>query len=514
MEASGIGPGHDFFDLGGHSLLATQVVARIREDFGTETPLRAVFEAPTLAGLAALVATEAETAGPEGRASAPLRPRRSPPGVGLPLSLAQEQMWALEAAATPPGLYNFTALRRFEEPVDDGRLRSALASLVDRHEILRTGFSVEDGSPRQFVAPGAEVELTVVDLAVEPHADREAALRRRIAEHEARPFDPSRRPLFRVGLFRVEERADCLAVTFDHLIADGTSAAIFLAELATAYQAATGDEAPALPPLPLQFADFAVWQRAQVTEGVLRRQLDWWVEALRGMPVGPAVPVDHLPATPTRRVASEPVVVPAETRAGLEALARSTGGTVFTVAAAAAAACFGRRGGATDVMLSTTVSGRNHAELEGLLGTFSGMSRIRVDLSGDPPFTVVATRARDWALGMFEHSDIPFLRVRRAVLPDFPAGGPAVAAALPIELQYFHARADQEFLFRGQLHPLSLTLVDNGTDIAGELSFKLDFYAPATVRRLAADLERVFEAVASDPSVRLCELPVTPAGDR
>jgi non-ribosomal peptide synthetase component F len=193
-------------------------------------------------------------------------------------------------------------------------------------------------------------------------------------------------------------------------------------------------------------------------------------------------------------------------------LARATGSTVFTVVAAAVGAVLGGYGGSTDVVTSTTLSGRNRAEVEGLVGMFSGIGRIRIDLYGDPPFARVVDRTRDWVVGMFENQDIPFMRVRRAVLPDFPTGGLAVAAALPIELQYFHTRpeTEAELFFRGQLHPLSITLLDDGTTISGELGYKLDFYDGATIDALASALERVVDAVGLDPSLRLSELPVRP----
>jgi acyl carrier protein len=503
IDARRLGGDDDFFAVGGHSLAATRVVAAVREEFGTETPLRAIFETPTLAALAAVVEGE----GASSPASAPLRPRPAPPGAPVPLSLAQEQMWTLEARADPPGLYNFTAIRRFGGRLEQAALRAAVAHLVERHEILRTGVTVEAGRPRQFVAPAAEAEIAFSDVG-------EADLQARIAAHEARPFDLSRAPLFRVGVFCLGAGDVRVAVTFDHLVNDGTGASVFMAELAAAYGATVAGRPPSLPPLDVQFADFAAWQRAHVTEAVLERQVAWWVEALRGVPPGAAVPPDHLPGTPTNRIASQPVTVDAPTRCALERLARATGGTVFTVATAAAAAVFGRTGGVADVVLSTTVSGRTRAELDGLVGMFSGMGRIRVDLAGDPPFTDLVARANEWMLGTAENQDVPFLRVRRAVQPDFPGTGRTVAAALPIELQYFQSHLDQEFFFRGQLHPLSLTLLDDGTSIVGELSYKLDFYEPATAARLARDLEAVVRAVAADPAVRLSALPVTPPSRR
>jgi hypothetical protein len=370
-----------------------------------------------------------------------------------------------------------------------------------RHEILRTGVAVDDGRPYQFLADIPEPELVV--SAEAPHA---------IAAQDALPFDLARPPLWRAALHPCAGGSSRLAVTLDHLICDGTGAAVLMGEVVAAYEAARSGQLPSLPPVPVQFADFAVWQRAHVTDDVLRRQLAWWTELLDGMPVGPVVPFDHVPDRPTRRIASRPFVIGPETRERLDDVARATGSTVFTVAVAAASALFGRHTGATDVVMSTTLSGRTRAELEDLVGMFSGIGRLRTDLSGDPSFTEIVGRTRERVLGMFDHQDIPFMTVRRAVLPDFPTGPLAVAAALPVEFQYFHVSQDQELHFRGQLHPLSLTLLDDGQRISGGWSWKLDFYDPSTVDRLARGLERLLEAVGTDPSPRFSELPVTRLG--
>ncbi|MDQ6725633.1 MAG: amino acid adenylation domain-containing protein [Actinomycetota bacterium] len=506
MDSADIGPQSDFFELGGHSLLATQVIARVRDGFGTATPLRAIFQAPTLAGLTAVAEGGAEPGA--GSVATPLTAVARGPGTRIPLSLAQEQMWALEAVASPPGLYNLTALHDLDGPVDRDVLGDALRHVVDRHEILRTGFRSEGGTPHQFVDPARDL-----DVPVTPSMPGDGAeLQRLIAEQDAGPFDLTRPPLVRIGLFHLDRGATRLAVTFDHLICDGTGAAIFVTELLAAYAAITARRAPSLPPLDIQFADFAVWQRAHVTQAVLDHQLGWWRGILEGMPLGPAVPFDRVPAEPTRRIASSAFTVPAGTRVLLDEVARATASTVFTVAAAATAALLGRAGGTADVVMSTTLSGRTRSELENLVGMFSGIGRLRADLSGDPDFRTIVTRVRDRVLGMFENQDIPFMRVRRALLPDFPAPGSALVAALPTDFQYFHTGdlATQRIHFRGQLHPLGITLIDDGTEITGELSYKLDYYDPATVARLAGDLQRLLDAVAVDPGLRLSELPVTP----
>ena len=320
----------------------------------------------------------------------------------------------------------------------------------------------------------------------------------------------ARPPLVRAGLFVLGRSCARLAVTFDHLIADGNGVSIFMRELLEAYHATTAGRPPAPAPLRVQFADFVLWQRANVTEEVLRRQLEWWARALEGMPLGPAVPFDHLPAEPSRRIASYPVAVAPAARAGIEELARATSSTPFVVVLAGVQAVLARASGSTDIVLSTTLSGRNRAELEGLVGTFSGIGRLRTDLAGDPPFVDVVARARDFVVGLYENQDIPFMRVRRVLLPDFPAGGVELAAALPIELAYFPTDGhDPELFFRGQLHPLSITLLDDGSRIWGTLSYKVDFYEAATIERLACDIEAMLDGIADVASLPLSKLPVS-----
>jgi len=237
------------------------------------------------------------------------------------------------------------------------------------------------------------------------------------------------------------------------------------------------------------------------------------------------VAFDRTPETPTPRFAFRSFMVGAATRERLDEVARTTNSTVFVVVTAAVHALFGRYGGTSDVVVSTTMSGRTRAELEGLIGMFSGIGRIRTDLSGDPTFAELVARVRDWVLGMFENQDIPFMRVRRAVLPEFPSGGRELTAVLPVEFQYFHTsneqwdpataggqrtrgNYEQELFFRGQLHPLSVTLLDDGTKISGEFTYKVDFYDPQTIDQLAVGVEAVIEAVITDPAQRLSELPI------
>ncbi len=522
MGIEGLGVHDDFFELGGHSLQATQVVSQVRQAFAVDLPVRAIFEAPTVAGLAAALATAG------GRPATPPLVRRPRGAVQVPLSLSQEQMWHLEATAEPPGLYNVTAMHWFAGPVDFEALGRALSHVVERHEILRTSFHTEGAVPYQSVAPSAQVALAVSDLGTLDAGEREVELERRIAAQDSQPLDLAAAPLMRAHLYLVGDGRSVVATTFDHLVCDGTSAYVFLSELASAYEALAQGRAPHLRPLSVQYPDFATWQRGSVTEDRLRAQLEYWKRKLAGMPLGPAVPFDRVPDRPTRRMSSRPVGVDRATYESLRQLSRATQSTVFVATVAAAQAVLSRMGGLTDIVLSTTLSGRQRAELEGLIGCFHGVGRIRTDLSGDPTFEEVVARARDSVVEMFEHQDVPFMRVRQAVLPDFPRGGVALLAAVPVELQYFHSAHDEwapgaavverpgpdkgpdELFFRGQLHPLNVTFLDDGDRLWGQFSYKVDFYDDETVEGLAAGLDDVLGVVGDNPRLRLSELPVTP----
>ncbi len=516
-----VGVTDDLFELGGHSLLATQIAARVREAFAAPVPLGALLAKPTVADLARLL--EAEDARPDPGAP-PLVARRQLAGARIPLSLPQEQMWALETSTGPIANQNVTASHRFGHPVDPDTLLAALRRLVARHDSLRASFSTSDGRPYQQVAETVPVELVTTDLTTAD--DPEAELAEHVRRLDLEPFDLNRPPLFRARLFHLDGERGVAAVTFDHLVCDGPSAYIFLSELATTYEDLAQGLAPRLRPPRVQYGDFAGWQRDWLTEERLAAQLDYWRHALAGAPLGPALPFDRVPAEPSRRIASLPVAVGPETYQLLTELAQASGASVFIVGVAAVSALLSRQGGRSDVVLSTTLSGRQRAELEGVIGNFAGTGRLRTDLSGDPTFAEAVARARETAIGLFEHQDIPFSRVREAVLPGLaPRGGGPPLELLPVEFQYFRAARDRwvpganvverpgpdrgpdELYFRGQLHPLSITLLDDGTELWGDVSYKRDFYDEATMRRLAEGLHQLIGAAVTDPGARLSALP-------
>ncbi len=516
-----LGIDDDFFDLGGHSLLATQVVSQAREAFGRDLALQAIFETPTVRGLA--VALGAEDTAPPALVALP----RSP-GDRAPLSLAQAQMLELQLVADPPGLFNVTAQHRFTTPAAPDTVSTALDMLVVRHETMRTRVVVEGDTAWQVMEAAEPVPLRTHDLSSVPPDDLESTLRQQVAEADAVPFNLAASPLLRAHLFQLGDRGSELVVTFDHLICDMTSAYIFLDELTAVYEALVGGRRAELRPVAVQYADFSIWQQAWLTEERLNAQYEYWRTKLAGMPMGSAVPFDHLPENPSRRIGHRSFAVSADICGPLRRLARSAQATPFVVCVAAVESLLSRAGGVTDVVLSTTLSGRQRNELEGVMGMFAGMARIRTELSGDPTFTEIVGRARETAIGLFEHQDIPFMRVRKALFPDFPAMRSPIetAKAIPVEFLYFHVAHDHwapgsavverpesdtgadRLFVRGQLHPLSITVLDDGEQMWGEFSWKLDFYDQATVDLLVEGLARLLRAVGENPDLRLSELPV------
>ena len=521
LGATGVGADDDFFDLGGQSLQATQIVAALREVLGVDIGVNALFDAPTVAGFAGRIDAARRDAAPFPK----LEPTQRRSGERIQLSLSQEHMWKVEANADPPGLLNVTAVHTFREPIDAVALRAALAHVVRRHEALRTRFIVDGGTPFQEVASDVTVDLDVWHLGAMAHDRRDAELQRLLAEQDASLFDLRFAPLFRCRLYRVADDQGVLATTFDHLVCDGTSAYIFLHEVAQAYAAyARGAEA-ASPPLPLQYADFALWQRAVLTDEALEQQVEYWKRTLAGMKLGPAVPFDHVPATPTRRIVARDITVTTDLHAAIRRLARQSGVTVFVIVAAAFQALCSRASGDSDVVVSTTLSGRRRAEVARLIGCFHSVGRIRTDLSGDPTFTELVARTHTAVAGLLDNSDVPFFRIREAAVPPMPSGGAAFLAAVPTELQYFPTARDEwtvgagvverpgpdrgsdALYFRGHMHPLVVTVLDDGAELWGSFSYKVDWYDAETIEALADAFVHILGAVVAEPSLRVSQLP-------
>ncbi|HEY0522983.1 MAG TPA: condensation domain-containing protein, partial [Stellaceae bacterium] len=404
-----VGVHDNFFDLGGHSLLATQVVTRLRATFGVELPLRVLFETPSVAELCKWIdAAKQEGAGP----AVPAPTAQQPRPARLPLSYSQERLWLLEQIETLGSVYNIAAGFRLTGRFADEAFERALREIVRRHESLRTRFAVSDdgdGSPEQVIDASGAFRLERVDLsALGEEAERAAEARRVAREAAGRPFDLARGPLFRAALLRLSEDEHVAVIVMHHIVSDGWSASILIREVGALYTAYAEGRTSPLPELPIQYADYALWQRSWLRGEALERQVAYWTERLAGAPPVLDLPTDRpRPMVQNYQGAILPFALPKELSDSLAALAHREGATLFMVLLAAFQIVLSRwSGGQQDIVVGTPVAGRTDRQTEGLIGFFLNMLALRTDLSGDPSFRVLLRRVRETALGAFAHQDL------------------------------------------------------------------------------------------------------------
>ncbi len=527
LGAERVGVEDDFFLLGGHSLLGARVVSRVAAAFGVDLPLMTLFRSPTVAGLAAAV--EGLTASGEGTGHGPRAIPRAPRTGPLPLSYAQERLWFLDRFEPESPLYNLPSGLRVRGPLDAAALEGALDDLAARHETLRTTFAETASWPVQVIAAEGRLPLARIDLSRLPAARREAAARRLARRAGRRPFDLARGPLARALLLRLAPEEHEVHLTVHHAASDGASERILVRDLLVLYARRVGRAeraaAPALPELPVQYADFAAWQRAHLSGARLEAEVAHWRERLAGAPELLELPADRpRPPAQTFRGGARPVRLPRALTGPLRRAARARGATPFMTLLAAYAALLGRLTGQDDVVVGTPVEGRFRPELEELVGFFVNTLALRIDLAGEPGFGELAERARRATLEGYDHQQVPFeklvaeLRPTRnlAYSPLFqvmlivqPAvTEPAVGRALGLEL----ARANPGTGV--SKFDLTLNLFDNGTEVGGQWAYSADLFDPATVDRLTRGFETLLAAGLAAPQVPLARLPLLAAEER
>ena len=420
LKVEAVGPHEDFFELGGHSLLATQLVSRVRRHFGVELPLGSFFEAPTVAAQAALV--EGAMRAEAGTPAPPVTPapRAAPP----PLSFAQQRLWFLHELEPSTSAYSIPTAVRLTGRLDAAALRRAVAEVVRRHESLRTSFRMADGRPVQVIDPEGDFEWRALDLEAWPAAVRlEEA--RRVAEEEARrPFDLARGPLLRAALLRLADEEHVLVVTMHHIVSDGWSMSVLVREVGALYKAHGEGVAAPLPELPIQYADFAVWQRRWLAGRVLEKHLDYWKRQLGGGDI-PALdlPTDRpRPDVQSFRGASRTALYPRSLSDALNAVCRREGVTLFMLLLAAFAVLLRRYTGQTDIVVGSPIANRNREELEPLIGFFVNTLVLRADLSDDPTFAELLGGVRRIALDAYTHQDLPFEQLVEELQPERSLG--------------------------------------------------------------------------------------------
>jgi amino acid adenylation domain-containing protein len=519
LKIERVGVEEDFFDLGGHSLLATQVVARAQAALGVEVPLRTLFEAPTVRRLAAWA--EAALREGTGAQAAPLVPvSRDRP---LPLSFAQQRLWFIDQLEPGSAAYNIPFPLRLRGALDVRALAGALTEIVRRHEALRTVFGEASGEPVQVIRPAAPFPLPVVDLGRLPVDAREAEARRLAAADAARPFDLARGPLLRAALLRIGDGESVLLGCMHHAVSDGWSMGIFARELSALYPAVAEGRPSPLPELPVQYADYAVWQRAWLSGETLERQLAYWRESLAGAPPLLELPTDRpRPQVQGAEGAAVPFTLPAETSAALRALARREGATPFMALLAAWQVLLARWSGQEDVVVGTPIAGRTRAETEGLIGLFVNTLVLRTDLGGDPGFRALLGQVRERVLGAYAHQEVPFEKLVEELAPERSLGRtPFFQVMLSLQNQ----EQGEPRIGPVEVEPLgtggeavkfdlNLGLAEHGGRYAGGLVYRAELFDAATAERMLEHFRVLLEGIAADPSRAVSDLPLLPPAER
>ncbi len=511
-----VGAHDSFFALGGHSLLGLQLVSRLQAGLGVELPLRTLFEAPTVAALAMEVEQRlGETVGVP-----PLFPfpREEP----LPLSFAQRRLWFIDQLEPGTPLYNLPVVLRAEGPLQPAVLRRCLEEVVRRHEAVRTVFALQGDSPVQVVQPPAPFGLPLVDLSGLPEPAREAAALALVREEAGRPFDLARDLMLRGVLLRLLEEDHTVALTLHHIASDGWSLGVLVREVTALYAAYAQGEPSPLPELPVQYADFAVWQHSWLHGEVLEREIAWWRRQLAGLPPLLELPTDR-PRPPVQSVhgAVRPVRLPAGLTRQIEELGRREGATLFMVLLAGFQALLARHSGQDDLAVGSPVAGRNRLEIEGLIGFFVNTLVLRGELGGESTFRELLGRVRETSLAAHAHQDVPFEKlVEELALERSLAHSPLVQVVLSLQNAPAGSLEVQDLRLR-EVSPaataakfdltINLGQLDGG--LSGTAEYATALYDPATVDRLMAGFERLLAAAVAGPDLRVAELPLLSSGE-
>jgi len=499
-----------FFDLGGHSLLAVQAIARIQPLFGYQVVLRDLFLYPVLQDFARLLQNI------EYSDQMPIVPANRL--LPLPLSWAQQRLWFINQLEGAGVAYHIPGALRLIGTLDKAALQAAFDQIVTRHEVLRTTFKSIDGAPLQVIADHSTFTPAFFDLGNFYLETREAEVDRLIAEVAHAPFDLVTGPLIRGCLIRLSENEHVLGGAMHHIISDGWSIGILIKEFTALYTAFCEGHATPLPPLAIQYADYALWQQHWLSGKALEDQINYWTQHLLGAPTLLELPADH-PRPQIQSYAGNCVnlTLDASLCADLKSMTQQHGVTLFMLLYTAWAILLARLSGQDEVVIGTAIAGRQRTELESLIGFFVNTLALRADLSGNPTVNTLLNQVREITLGALSHQDIPFEQVVEAIQPPRSLSHAPIFQVMFVLQNTPHAEAPQlpgltlvpQAIDRHTAQfDLTLSLSEADGQIAGTIEYATDLFDQATIERWIGHFQLILRAMVMDAEQTVRDIPL------
>jgi len=511
---------HDnFFALGGHSLLATQLISRLKVALDVEIPLRTVFESPTVVQFEQTL-TQLGTTNSKLSLS-PIQPRTH--SEQLPLSWAQERLWFLNQLEGSSATYNIPGVLRITGNFDLNAFEQALSEIVRRHEILRTSFPNVNGTPIQVIDPEATMNINVVDLQKLEVTERETALKQQAQLEAITPFDLEIAPLIRCNLLHLDATEYLLLLTMHHIVSDGWSIGVFIQELSTLYQAFVAGEPSPLAELPIQYADFAMWQKQWLGGEVLQNQLNYWKQQLYGVPELLQLPTDRpRPSVQTYRGAIQGFTLSANLTQKLQTLSRESGTTLFMTLLAAFATLLYRYTSQSDIVIGSPIANRNRSEIESLIGFFVNTLVLKTRFEENSSFENLLLQVRETTLKAYEHQEVPFEQVVEALQPQRSLSHSPLFQVMFILQNVPMGKVELPDVNWTQLVPesaiakfdLTLLITETFQGLVGVWEYNTDLFDGSTIERMATHFQNLLSAIVENPQLSVTELPLLSEAER
>ncbi|MEH2435909.1 MAG: amino acid adenylation domain-containing protein [Nostoc sp.] len=511
LELVGI---HDnFFELGGHSLLATQLVSRIRNIFKVELPLRELFARATVVELAQSIGQLQQQ---DLELSTPFITQRAE-NAQLPLSYAQQRLWFLDQFEPNSALYNIPLALRLVGTLNQVALEQSLHEIIAHHEALRTNFVTVNGQPTQIIQTQTNWTVSVVGLKHLSTTEQEIATQQSALQQAIEPFNLANQALVRVTLLVLSETEHILLVCIHHIVSDGWSMGVFLQELAALYNAYSQAQPSPLTPLPIQYADFALWQRQWLQGGVLQSQLSYWQQQLKDAPALLSLPTDRpRPAVQTFAGAHQEFALSQKLTQGLIQLSQKQGVTLFMTLLAAYDTLLYRYTGTEDILVGSPIANRDRSEIEGLIGFFVNTLVMRTNLAGNPSFGELLTRVREMAMEAYTYQNLPFEMLVEALQPqrdlshtplfqvmfalqNVPLSGVELAGLSVTSLMPKSTTAKFD---------LNLFMQNTATGLVGVWEYNTDLFDASTIERMTGHFQTLLEGIIANPEQQISQLPL------